>query len=356
MVNAYSSSQTFNLIDNGDLANLKLAVENNPKVLEERNNRDQTPLEYAFYLKSSDKQLIKYLTEVDKNYLSVVDNIKGQKDINLDYSKIWPNDTNLLFFGEDHTEDETENQEILNMLPLLKEQGFTHLATEFQNSAIQSVIDSYQAGLVNIDALTNNKRGFFKIDSFDLSTIKKATELGIKVIALDISKMATRSQDDIDTRSYEGMNLRNDHWMKLIKAIFNKNPKAKIVVHCGRTHSGYRFFIRTNQDVKTMKWAPSLLERFKKESNVRAYSVWLSRPDRPNMFSYATAEAVGTNKKFVIKPKNEYERVYVYRQDAILNMIVIETKKDANPNILGVKEKESSIGQKDCSSFPCVKE
>ncbi|HOW17157.1 MAG TPA: hypothetical protein PK443_05530, partial [bacterium] len=144
-----------------------------------------------------------------------------------------------------------------------------------------------------------------------------------------------------------------------IKQVFEKDPKAKIFVHCGRAHSGYRFFARTNKDHEVIKMVPSLAERFEKDPKIRTYSIRLSRAGSSDIFGYATTESSLAQKKFIIKPKNDYERYYVYRQDAIFNLPILDKKKDNSSKnaggVIGDKE-DSKIGQKDCSSVPCIKE
>ncbi|MEI6079549.1 MAG: hypothetical protein WCQ53_02795 [bacterium] len=338
----------FKLIDINDLTGIQSLVKTNDKIVSIRNAFDLTPFEYALS-KDSKSEIMEYLSTKDADYSSILDNVtKNGKGKTIDYSKIWPKDSQVLFIGEKHSDFETVNNEIINMLPKFKEQGLTHFATEFQLSGMQSLIDQYQLGLISLDALlesaTKKQKGQNAIGDKDLSIIKESTRLGIKVLALDISTGGGASNQskkvgDVSETSAEGMRQRNDNWTKLLEGTINASPKARILVYCGMGHSNYRTFNSTSAERVF-----SVTERLQKDKYT-SYNIRISRSDMDDLFQYAAIKANFKDNKFMIYPKNDHERQYVFRSEAVLYLPASKTATERT-------DVGSIVGGKDCSSLP----
>lgn len=336
-----SEQNVFKLIDAGNLQSIKTLIEKDSKIVTTRNTADFTPLEYSLAMYSKD-EISEYFSTYDQDYKSVLNNVmtNGKSD-NVNYSKIWPDGIQVLLVGEMHADFVTIPNEIISMLKQLKKQGLTHFATEFQQSGLQTLIDNYQSGLIPIETIQeenkSKKRTRISLSDKDLTIIKEATKLGIKVLALDIATtLPGKLKGNIDERSDGGVNQRNDNWLKIIKETINKNPKTKILVYCGIGHSSYRIFGKTGTRILT------ITERLQQEK-YKAYTIRTSRPDIKDLFQYAATKAKIVNNKFIIYPKDNYEKDYVYRSDAVLYLPVEE--------MFDPMESLDIVGGKECSSL-----
>lgn len=156
----------------------------------------------------------------------------------VDYSRIWPKDVPIIFFGERHTLS-SDHDEVIEHLKELKERhGLTHIALEAINQKDQPALDRYMAGKMSREEFAQyvSRFGPEMAEKF-LQQIDLAKKLGLKVLALDDntnnSGTPRSSQDDLAWR------IRNDNWARTIDKVLKQHADARVLVFCGSGHSRY---------------------------------------------------------------------------------------------------------------------
>lgn len=140
----------------------------------------------------------------------------------------WPGEkVRVLFVGENHgpAEYPAEIARLVESLPI------THLATEFLGQKDQPVIEEYMAGtLSETDFLAKVTR------ANKAPAWRAAKKKGVRLIGLEKSP----GYPDRETAMRSDLTGdRNKLWLVPLLDILKFDPKAKILVYCGRAHSNY---------------------------------------------------------------------------------------------------------------------
>ncbi|MBM3200185.1 ChaN family lipoprotein [Candidatus Woesearchaeota archaeon] len=138
----------------------------------------------------------------------------------------------VVMLGEDHA-DLDDDYFIARLLPELKKQGFKHLAVELERnppeaSLLAKALTDYTASKISPDEM--RYRAMYTVLSPYIegliSIVEAAKKEGMDTICYDPSY-----------NEYESSDRRDELAFKNIKAlIFNKEPKAKVIVYCGAAH------------------------------------------------------------------------------------------------------------------------
>lgn len=118
------------------------------------------------------------------------------------------------------------------LLPILYKKGFRYFAPE-------TIVDEQ----INERGYATQKSGFYQSDPVYADLVRTAIRLGFKVVSYDLSPDCTNPPDNSD---YCQDVRERGQAQNLYDRILKNDPKAKILVHGGRTHI---------QKTKLEKWA-----------------------------------------------------------------------------------------------------
>lgn len=144
--------------------------------------------------------------------------------------KFWRPETQLLIFGERHTENENRAF-LIQRLEMLGQNGFNTLALEMFNSDAQKQLDQYLAGELSEKTLRDlfQEHWNYPPESY-LKLIHLAKSLGMKLLALD-----NRSLEQGEFS--KDLIRRDKHMAKRISMHLKTNPGDKIAALTGRLHA-----------------------------------------------------------------------------------------------------------------------
>lgn len=154
----------------------------------------------------------------------------------VDYAKIWAQNTPVLFIGERHTVMSDKNEVIKN-LDLLKRLGLTHVAMEMLREEHQAIVDAYFSGKIDKQKVLE----IFK-DGWDegpgipekyMELVDAIKTTGLKLLAVDLYTAGP----EYDTEAF--FKRRNENWARIIGEVIKQSPKARVLVYNGQSHSGY---------------------------------------------------------------------------------------------------------------------
>lgn len=151
-----------------------------------------------------------------------------EKDIN--YETLWPANYRIISFGENHSVN--DERDITDNLGLYYRQGATHLAIE-KPTGFQPVVHQYlQNSILDDEFLSKLKDGSFFPENGTFEVIRKARDLGMKVVCMDFRFPEITSR-------WDELNERNKHMASVLTNILEKEKNARIVAHCGAGHFSY---------------------------------------------------------------------------------------------------------------------
>lgn len=204
--------------------------------------------------------------------------------------RFWRPQTQLLIFGERHTE--IENRAFLaRRLELLTRDGFNTLALEMFNSDAQKQLDQYLAGELSKKTLKSllQEHWNYPPESY-LKLIHLAKDLGMKILALDnrLLEQGEFSQDLI---------RRDQHMAKRISSYLKENPENKVVALTGRLHA-YKSFSATQ--------TPATIIEIVKEENkeLEAQSFLMISAREETAFTVLMKELIQNHRMKVISSKS----------------------------------------------------
>jgi len=157
----------------------------------------------------------------------------------LSLGSIWPQDMQVLFFGERHGNFH-DNSFLLDTSNEWKPLGVTHLALEVPCD-YQTVVDRYSSGEISRHELVRNLShcfgGFPETLQAEIELIDRANQLGLKIICADAEF------DYVKTYGFpfsRGLTERNRRWATNISGVIEQNPSARIICFGGEGHFGYQ--------------------------------------------------------------------------------------------------------------------
>ena len=167
---------------------------------------------------------------------------------NFDYVQLLDRETDVLLVGEEHR-DSNPAREVNLMIKQLSRHypNNLYVASEFLLAEEQPLLDQFAAGTISYEKLRS--QCVLPHRSFVAQVAKR---YGVKVIGLDESR-AGYNNYAVWASSKQGINSRNQFWTKQLVALKKKNPRAKIILHAGSTHTQL-----SSAYVRTM---PELLKR-----------------------------------------------------------------------------------------------
>lgn len=196
----------------------------------------------------------------------------------------------IMSFGEHH-QRMLDDFFVISLLPMLKEEGYTHIAYEIPDE-FQGVIDSYISGEIDYSELKKRTEC-----GSELPLLKAAKHYGFRVVAYDI-KLDREKQEEILGRinNLQIISPENaDDVLKLLllheavisnnresacienlkRFIFSSNPDARVVLYSGAVHVNENSITRFSlmgrrRDVRMLG------TRLNKIVNNRNYSVSLA--------------------------------------------------------------------------------
>lgn len=156
----------------------------------------------------------------------------------------WPNDLQLLIFGERHTEVESRSF-LIERLKLMAREGVDTLALEMFNSNAQELLDDYLKDLVELSEVKVTLKEHWNYPSKSyIELIEKAKSLGLHILALD-------DRPSVNGLSFsKALKTRDRHMAKKLIEHFKNRPNSKVVALTGRLHA-YRTF-SVNQKPQTI--------------------------------------------------------------------------------------------------------
>lgn len=159
------------------------------------------------------------------------------------------------------------------LLPVLYKKGFRYFAPE-------TIVDEQ----INQRGYATHKSGFYQSDPVYADLVRTAIRLGFKIVPYDLSPDCENPPDNSD---YCQDVRERGQAQNLYDRILKNDPKAKILVHVGRTH---------NQKTKLEKWA-LMGWHFKQISGIDPFTIdqtQMSERSRPEferaLFRYAVAK------------------------------------------------------------------
>lgn len=105
------------------------------------------------------------------------------------------------------------------LLKLLYENGFRYFSTE--------TLTHMDISRLNLEKYPNEKTGYYTAESSYGNLIREAASIGYEIFAYE---------SEIIKQGPEGIAIREEEQAKNIKKILDKDPKAKIFIHCGFGH------------------------------------------------------------------------------------------------------------------------
>ena len=137
----------------------------------------------------------------------------------------------VVMFGGVHGTYREDEDFVAELIPSLKEDGFTYLALEFEyrprKDSLHEVIQDYASGRLTRESMRTmwiRREQRICAGTFDLiDTAKKA---GMKVVFYDADESRYKSWSDREKMAF--------HHLEQI--IFTRDPVAKVVVFCGAWH------------------------------------------------------------------------------------------------------------------------
>lgn len=137
-----------------------------------------------------------------------------------------------LILGERHDLDADEYF-AADLLPHLKDRGYTHLALE-REYTLQLHVDKYMRGEIDEAELSEAARALCEpaFSSAYFHLLRKARELGMKVHCID-SHECDNTPDPLD-----GIAATRDKsmYLNLVRNVFSQDPEAKAVIFIGANH------------------------------------------------------------------------------------------------------------------------
>ena len=182
----------------------------------------------------------------------------------------------------------------LKLLKPLKEKGYEYLAVE--------AIDKEKDSLLNIRKYPTQSTGYYTREPYFGLFIRKALDLGFKVVGYDDSNSDDR----------ENTQARN------IKSIFDKNPKAKVFVYAGIDH-----ILEKSSDDSSKRMA----EIFKKQTGIDPLTI-----DQVELVSNTKNELTLLNSKLFTKEKKVNSNVdYFVINNLKISLDEIDTNLETIP-------------------------
>lgn len=124
----------------------------------------------------------------DAETKGISDFITKHKEL-VDYTKLWESETPVLFIGERHTLN-SDKDEIIKNLPILKKLGMTHLAMEMLREEEQQIVDDYLSGKISREIILEIfKNGWDKgpgIPEKYMELLDAAKLNGMRILAVDL--------------------------------------------------------------------------------------------------------------------------------------------------------------------------
>ena len=171
-------------------------------------------------------------------------------------------DTQLLIIGEKHASRAPKKVLSHWLFELKKAYGYTHLALEPFNHTSQKDLNRYLVGELSDQDLNDTLKSQwgFRSEPY-IEAIKKAKELGFKLIALD-----KRDDNELSSNFSESIIQRDQFWASILDQHFKDHPKAKVVLLSGKVHALESF--STNEiEIKTV------IEQVRENSNIKGQSL-----------------------------------------------------------------------------------
>ena len=342
-----NESPIFKSILDKDFVSVESIVKSDPKAVNERNSADLTPLEFAIENHVYDLDKLDVLSSGNTSFNTITDKIKGtvvngNSGLTIDYAKLWGTDTKIMFLGEFHSVVHAAEPEVIKILEKAKELGITHYATEFQFSTYQSAIDDYLNGIISFDALKGSKN----IGDRDINIIKKAKELGIKVIALDLDSRMRDNKEGF----WGTTDQRNRHWFDLIDKKISEAKKkgieAKVLIYCGSAHGKYNEYAPFSEKpgATDKKHVITAAERL--SSKYKVFSIFFLEPY--DIVHYAANKLNAGAKKFIIYSLNDNERDHILHWDAIIHVPSSDDKSSPPTKPDSLVSSEYEAAKNDC--------
>ncbi|MEO0336611.1 MAG: ChaN family lipoprotein, partial [Pseudomonadota bacterium] len=164
--------------------------------------------------------------------------VENAKAVLSDFS----DEVQFLLVGENHL-DSTPKQVLKHSLEILKSKGFEYLGLEMLNRSAQSEATAYCTGQISDDEFSDVWRENWAYGAQRqnyLEVVKRACDLGFKLIALDI-----RDEQNIREPEYDRMDERN---MVMAIEAFEAAKESKVVILTGALHAVTKPMVNINSD------------------------------------------------------------------------------------------------------------
>ena len=156
--------------------------------------------------------------------------LRKHREKTIDYKTLWPDEYPIISFGENHRSI-YDDLDIAKHLEIYRNQGATHLALE-ESPSFQPVINEYLYGDISDEDLLRKlkEKTPFPMEGKS-EIIRKARELGIKVVCMDTEKHGRPG--------WHQFIERNKHMASFLASILAKEKNARIIAHAGAGHFSY---------------------------------------------------------------------------------------------------------------------
>ncbi len=224
----------------------------------------------------------------------------------VDWSKIFPSDKSVLFFGERHGSGVIKDELIANMEQL----HVSHIGLEMLPTNLQPAIDQFldpNSSAEQVNASRQRLYDHFKeywnpgMEEKYMGVIDQAKKLGIRVVALESpSYYATEGSDE----GAHTLGTRNKNWAEVIDRTLSESPGARMAVLAGENHGGY--------SPKNNRLNQVLAEKYHRDSVVVGFSSNDARSSRirsmSDLVNSATSGTDMSHQRFLVRLNRETNR------------------------------------------------